>query len=455
MGLKQDVLSNRIVLKYMNSMLKKTHFLAFIIFQLFGYSIFAQNTVSMTDTVQTDTIPPGVQGAINPLLDNRHVSTGQDLLDRTFPNSWPIYGTNIRMRIGGYVKADFIRDFDYIGDRYELELGSIAVEGTPERDLGGITTFHAKQSRINFDFRSTANWPNGKKFPLQVFLELDWFFDAEAFRLNTRLRHAYGVIGKVLIGRTWTTSGDLTALPGTIDFANGDALYGGRLTQIRWMDKINERFSYALALEDAGGQIDNPDTLKGAFRPLWPNIASMIKWKSAGGSSVQLGLDVFPMSWKGPSTVPNINKAGYAVTVMSRLIFEVTEYSDAFVWGAGYGEGQAHKIIALSWDGKASGVIDDNDLRLSPAWFAYVGYSHYWSKDLNSNISTNWAGTDLSPIQSDDTIQKAGSFHVNLVWFPARMVSTGIEYMWGMRENKNGAQGTASRVQFMAKFKFN
>ncbi len=105
--------------------------------------------------------------------------------------------------------------------------------------------------------------------------------------------------------------------------------------------------------------------------------------------------------------------------------------------------------------GKASGVITEDGLDLSPAWFAYAGFNHYWSKSLNSTISTHWTETDLSEFSSDDTIRRAGSFHANLIWFPYSRISTGIEYMWGVRENKNGIEGTASRVQFMAKFKFN
>jgi hypothetical protein len=61
----------------------------------------------------------------------------------------------------------------------------------------------------------------------------------------------------------------------------------------------------------------------------------------------------------------------------------------------------------------------------------------------------------LNLFQADETIQRAGSFHANLIWFPYSRVSTGIEYMWGLRENKNGVQGTASRIQFMVKFIFN
>jgi hypothetical protein len=41
----------------------------------------------------------------------------------------------------------FIRDFDYEGDAYEFELGSIAVDGSPDLDLRRTTTFHVKQSK--------------------------------------------------------------------------------------------------------------------------------------------------------------------------------------------------------------------------------------------------------------------------------------------------------------------
>lgn len=439
----------------MNHHLTKDALLLIILIWVSLMSTQAQDLKKVLNEKTTDTIPSGQQGSSNPLSDNKDVLTGDDLLDSSFPNSWPLFGTGVRMSIGGYVKGDFIRDFDYLDDRYEFELGSIALEGSPNRALGGISTFHGKETRINFDFRSSANFKNEKKFPLQVFLELDWFFDSDDLNLVPRLRHAYGVIGNLLVGQTWTTSFDSNILPSTVDFSGGDARYGGRSMQIRWQDNINKTFSYAVALEGFTPQIDNVQGLEGASRPLWPNLAAMIKAKSRNGSSIQLGLDIFPVSWVGPSTVPNTSKTGYAVTVSSILIMKVTEYQDAFVWAAGYGKGQGHRLGALSWDGKASGVLAQNSLNTSPAWFALAGFNHYWSKSLNSNISVNWNETTLSNLQTDDTIKSAGSIHANLIYFPHRMVSTGLEYMWGVRENKNGVEGTASRVQFMVKFKFN
>ncbi len=420
-----------------------------------NFSSFAQITGEPIVTDRPDTIRSGVQGSINPINDNNEVLSGIQLLDQNFPGSLPLFGSNVRMRIGGYVKGDFIHDFDYVGDRYEFATGSIAVEGSPERELGGVTTFHSKQSRVNFDLRSQATWKNGKDFPMQVFVEFDWFFDSDAMRYNTRLRLAYGVIGRLLVGRSWTNAGDLSTLPGTIDFAAGDALYGGRTTQIRFQDRLGDNFTYVVALEEAGVQIDNPNNLEGSYRAQLPNLVGNIKYKANNGSSFQLGLDIFSLNWRGPSNVPNVTKTGYAITGSGRFTLKTSNYQDAFVYGAGLGKGQGGRIIALSWDGRASGVITANGLDLNPAWFAYGGYNHYWNKSLNSTISTAWTETDMTDDQLDSTIRKAGSFHANLIWFPYPLISTGIEYMWGLRENKNGIQGAASRVQFMMKFKFN
>ena len=413
-------------------------------------------STAQTQTTKLDTVQDGLKGSVNPLNDQSIALLGQQLLDDSFSGSWPLFGTDVRMKIGGYVKGDVIQDFDYVGDRFEFELGSIAVEGTPERDLGGATTLHAKQSRVNFDFRSVVKRKDGKEFPLQVFVEVDWFFDDDAFRLSTRLRHAYGVVGRFLVGQTWTNSADLSTVPATIDFAGGDALYGSRVAQVRWQDKISERWTYTFALEDpVVGQVDNPTQLEGRTRPKWPKIVGAARYSSPIGSSIKFGLDTFPVNWSGSSEIANQSTAGYSLTINSRIVLKNSASPDAIVWGGGIGKGQGGQIVALEWDGKGAGVVTPDGIQANPAYYAFLGFNHYWSKSLNSNFSTAWAGIDLDNTQADTTLQSAGSVHANLIWFPTDRVSTGIEYMWGMRENKDGAQGIANRVQFMAKFKFN
>ena len=65
------------------------------------------------------------------------------------------------------------------------------------------------------------------------------------------------------------------------------------------------------------------------------------------------------------------------------------------------------------------------------------------------------AEVDNVDYQADSQIKSVSSAHVNLIWFPYKSVSTGLELMWGERENKDGSTGDATRLQAMIKYKFN
>lgn len=62
---------------------------------------------------------------------------------------------------------------------------------------------------------------------------------------------------------------------------------------------------------------------------------------------------------------------------------------------------------------------------------------------------------DNSEFQPDDAMYRAQLFHIHLIWFPYNLISTGIEAMWGERENFGGTSGTATRIQRMATYLFN
>ena len=66
-----------------------------------------------------------------------------------------------------------------------------------------------------------------------------------------------------------------------------------------------------------------------------------------------------------------------------------------------------------------------------------------------------YALTDLEDLgqggRLPDAIQSGGIGHLNLIWAPVGKLSTGVEFMWGRRENTDGSKGTATRVQTMFK----
>ncbi len=195
------------------------------------------------NTAQTDT------ARIDPFRGNPLNHTGQDLVDASFPRSWPIFGSKARMAIGGYARIDYLQDFDGGYDRFQYEIQNVPVEGDGRPAQSGYMNMHARESRMNFDIRSITE----KGMPMQVFFEFDFYnLDRGPFNQAPRLRHFYGVLGRLLIGRTWGTASDLYAVPATIDFAAGDALTGTRRAQVRFEDAINDKFKYAVALEMLG-----------------------------------------------------------------------------------------------------------------------------------------------------------------------------------------------------------
>ena len=78
-----------------------------------------------------------------------------------------------------------------------------------------------------------------------------------------------------------------------------------------------------------------------------------------------------------------------------------------------------------------------------------------WSDRLASNFA--YAFTDLEELglgqRAPDAIKSGGVGHANLVWRKDKL-SAGVELMWGLRENADGNDGDAVRLQAMVKYGF-
>lgn len=225
------------------------------------------------------------------------VLTGDELVEENFPASWPMFGSEYRMKIGGRVKLDMLYDFNGSNDRYQFLISGIPVEGSPEYANRGYFNMFARESRFNIDMRRAT--PG--KVPLQIFIEADFWSSTDSFPF--RLRHAYIIVGNWIFGQTWTTTSIMESIPNLIDFAAGDALYGGRAAQLKYQNRINDKWKWALGLEmmDYIG-IDNPFDLPGRSSLGLPALAGRIdySWKTG---MVALGVNLAQMRWDGGDSV--------------------------------------------------------------------------------------------------------------------------------------------------------
>jgi hypothetical protein len=385
---------------------------------------------------------------IDDFRDNMIDYTGQDLVDANFPNSWPLFGTKTRMSIGGFVKLDYIQDFDGSYDRFQYELQSVPVTGDGRPDQSGYMNMHARESRFNVDVRSITK----TGMPLRVFFEMDFYnLERGPFNQTPRLRHFYGVLGRLLIGRTWGTQTDLFAIANTIDFAAGDAWTGTRRAQIRFEDKLGKSFKYALALEMLEfPEIDAPDSLGQASQNL-PLLAGRLTKSTSSGGRLMLGASLFQLRWDGLGIIPNSTAFGWGFSFSGREYFGKKHF---FRWMASYGQGWGSQIVATLGTGGSAILTPDGTLETMPALNLGGGFAFNLSNVLVTNLNLNWYAIDPSVYKEANKMKAGESAHINLIWSPIKKVNAGIEFMVLRRTNVNDTQGTGRRIQAMVKYLF-
>lgn len=368
---------------------------------------------------------------------------GSDLVESGFPGSWPMFGTQFRMKLGGYVKADFLYDATGTNDRTQFLMSTIPVEGTPEYGNSGYVNLFARETRFNIDVRRVT--PGA--VPLRMFVEGDFWSAGSQFRL----RHAYITAGNFTAGQTWTTLSLLETIGNFIDFAAGDALYGGRATQIRYDHRVDEHWKLAVALEMLSYMgIENPEGLAGGPSLGLPLLAARVDYQWSTGLAI-LGGEVAELRWDGGGTAPN------ATALQASAVFGGRQYigkNDFVTWNVSVGTGSGENIMAFAGTDANAVLTRDGKLERMPAFAFVAGYMHRWSDQFASNFGYAYGWLKVPESRAPLALKEGGIGHANLFWSPISSFSTGIEYMYGAQRTTNGALGRASRIQAMVKFSF-
>jgi hypothetical protein len=369
--------------------------------------------------------------------------TGNDLVADDFLGSWPMFGSDFRMKVGGYVKIDMLYDIDGTTDKTQFLMSTIPVEGSPEYSNNGYFYFMAKETRFNIDVRRITS----KGLPLRLFVEGDFWASGNQFRL----RHAYVVAGDFLVGQTWTTLSFLESLPFLIDFGAGDALFGGRAPQIRYQKKVSDAWKLYAGIEMLSFVgIENPNNFGGEESVEFPLLAfrADYKWKTG---LLLLGTSAAQLYWDGGATGPDARALQYDFIVGGRQYIGKNNYA---TWNVSYGVGSGENIMAFEGSDANAVLNEDGELVAMPAFAFVLGFVHKWNEKFSSNLSYAYGWLDTPASRSPEALKKGGIGHVNLIYSPVKKFSTGIEYMWGAQRTTDDSFGKAGRIQAMVKFDF-
>ncbi len=410
----------------------------FLLLIICSYQILLSQEVYKKDTLPNLLIIPE-----SDLREDILKTANEVLADASFPGSWPIFGSGLRMKIGGYLKADFVYDMDGTRDNSQFLMSSIPVEGQPDFGSEGYLSFFAKETRVNLDIRRI----DSTKVPLQLFVEGDFFNDQNRFRL----RHAYITAGDFILGQTWTTLSFLESMAFMIDFAAGDALFGGRSAQIRFQKSLSKGYKFYAGLEYLSALgIENSFEFEGQPNVQLPLLALRLdkRWKSG---VVFIGTSIAQLRWDGGDNGPSDQLPQIAFVVAGRQYLGTNNY---FTWNVSAGSAYGENIISFAGS-QANAVLNANG-QLEPidAFSVMVGFMHRWAPGLESNFNYAYGWLDAPPTREDFALKRGGIGHLNLIYKFDKNFSIGAEFIWGAQRTANDAYGAAQRIQTMAKFEF-
>ena len=368
------------------------------------------------------------------------------------PGSFKLPGSNTSVKLGGYVKLDAVFSDHSAGvgstADLEYEAGAVPVGPSAGANETNQIKLHARQSRFFLQTSTPSSWGDAT-----TYLEFDLFGasgnESVSNSHGLRVRHAYGTLGRLLAGQTWTTASDPATYPETVDFGGPAGVLFARQAQVRWTQPFTGG-TWSVALE-------NPETVVSlpggeSFRAdddRYPDIAANIKFGMGAGKYSIAGLvrQLRVDSAKAPASQDQ--KWGGAIGVNGVIPFWKT---DDVRLSAYYG----NAIGRYSTGFFSDALLDANSRLVLPTqWMAMAAVRHFWSTNLRSTLA-------LSALQSNNpqgvtagsVNRNAASGHLNLIWSPTPQTNLGLEFLHASREVQNGDSGRLNRIQAAAQYLF-
>jgi len=362
----------------------------------------------------------------------------------SFPSSIPIPGTAAAIRIGGFVKANMAFNFDTIGSDDRFIVGSIPTD--PQQEGESEVNLTVSQSRLNFDLRDRT-----KIGALRAFIEADFAEEGDVFRL----RHAFGQLQNVLIGKTHTAFMDVEATPEELDFEGINGAINVRQTQVRFFPPIGKDWNLLISLEDPEPEINNGEGISQN-----PDIVLSVRrtWFERWHVKTGLLLRKIRGSWDADPDVKD-DTAGWALTISGKTAVPKWNANDNFLFQINAGRGYGRYINDLSsiaeQEGGQDAVFDpDGNLKELPIFSGFLAFQHWWDDDLRSTFITSFVNIDTYDFQDGGAYDNTQRVSGNIIWSPSARVDLGGELIWGKRTDKDNASGSAVQLQMSAKYRF-
>jgi DcaP outer membrane protein len=389
------------------------------------------------------------------------------------PGVFKVPGTDSTIKFYGYVQLDATLDFQARVNDIEDNDWATFLPGVPDKDsaiakrkspqlymtgrtsrFGIQTNTPSSAGNIGVRLEGDFNGPNG--------------FQSETFTNSVlfRLRHAYGTVGGLLVGQTWSTFLDLGAAPDTVDFNGPGSLALVRNPMIRYAFGLAPGANLTLGAENARGS-----QFGGAKFQTIPDFHANFTYAGPWGHLSVRGVTQQYNVFEGDISA----KTAFSVAGALSGSFKVG--GDTLVAQVSGGPGIGRYLLnasgatinlpgadpaAIGGNPGAFRIEANGDLKLITVYAYHVGFTHVWSPALRSNLV--WSQTfiqDPKPdgVEAGNDVEKTLSqAFVNTFWGFAKNCEFGIELAWGQWKSFSTAaspelEGDQTRIN--ASFHYN
>lgn len=368
------------------------------------------------------------------------------------PGTFKIPGTDSTIKFYGYTQLDMTLDFgarvgDIENNDWATNLFAVPNDNTADK-LQKKPQLYMTARTSRFGIQTNTPTAIGN---VGVRLEADFNgtnqFQTETFTSSSlfRLRHAYGTVGGLLVGQTWSTFLDLAAYPDVVDFNGPGTIALVRNPMIRYTLALSPGVSLAIAAENKRGA-----QFGGAVFETLPDFHANLGYSGSWGSVSVRGVTQYYRVFNGD--VPPLSKFSVAGAASGSFKLGGDTVVAQFSGGPGIGRyllnafGATFNLSAAEGNigGNPGGfIIANNELNLVTVLGAHAGYTHVWSPSFRSNLIA--AGTwiidpKITGRPADNTIEKdLYQAFVNTFWTFAKNAEFGIEFVGGVwRSFENG-----------------
>jgi hypothetical protein len=262
-----------------------------------------------------------------------------------------------------------------------------------------------------------------------------------------RLRHAFGSIGGLMAGQTWSNFMPIESYPGTIDFNGPAGLTFIRQAQVRYSAPIDENFSFSVSLENS--EFSGRDSSGAAFSETTgnsvgfnagidkaPDFTAALKYRDDWGLVKLAGLGRYLGS-------PNDRGDG-------EVAWGVGLSGNAKLWPGGkvmgsflYGDGVGRYLV--NGFGQDAFVDDDGDVHTIEAFGGAIQVRQQLTDEFAVAVAYGRSEFNDSRVGSD--LDHVDTVHGSLFWSPVERLTFGAEVIWGDRKDADGSKDDAVRLQ--------